>query len=336
MPNNHLVVVGAGSWGTALAMAALRSAAFFSPAAEPPATAQVTLLARDADQAAAMQATRENARYLPGVALPPNLQISADAAVLSNASLVLLVTPFAGLTEWFGRLAALPTQLPVLWAAKGLDAQTGEMAHELAARLLPGPACGVVSGPSFASEVARGLPCALTVASSSEALQQLGSRWLHGPTLRVYRSADVTGVEVGGAVKNVIAIATGMCDGLNLGLNARAALITRGLAEMSRFAVALGARPETLAGLTGLGDLILTATGELSRNRRFGLEFARDGRAHGDFLAEGARCARAVQRRAQALGVEMPITACVAEIVDGQLSPQAAAQLLLARTAKAE
>ncbi len=336
MPNNHLVVVGAGSWGTALAMAALRSVAFFSSSVAPPAAARVTLLARDAVQAAAMQAERKNGRYLPGVALPPALQITADAAVLGAASVVLLVTPFAGLPEWFGRLASLPTLVPVLWAAKGLDADTGEMAHELAARLLPGRACGVVSGPSFAAEVARGLPCALTVASSSEALQQLGSQWLHGPTLRVYRSADVTGVEVGGAVKNVIAIATGMCDGLNLGLNARAALITRGLAEMSRFAVALGAKPETLAGLTGLGDLILTATGELSRNRRFGLEFARDGQAHGGFLAEGARCAGAVRRRAAQLGIDMPITACVASIVAGQLSPQAAAQQLLARAAKAE
>jgi glycerol-3-phosphate dehydrogenase (NAD(P)+) len=336
MAMNHLVVVGAGSWGTALAMAAVRSAAFFSSAADQLPPAHVTLLARDAAQAAAMRARRENERYLSGIALPAALNVSADTAVLQDVSLVLLVTPFAGLREWFERLGRLGHAAPVLWAAKGMDAQSGEMAHELAARLLPGRACGVVSGPSFASEVARGLPCALTVASSSETLQQLGSQWLHGSTLRVYRSADVTGVEVGGAVKNVIAIATGMCDGLNLGLNARAALITRGLAEMSRFAVALGAKPETLAGLTGLGDLILTATGDLSRNRRYGLEFARDGHAHGGFLAEGARCARAVQHRAAALGIEMPITACVADIVEGRLSPPAAAQQLLARAARAE
>ena len=327
----QIVVWGAGSWGTALALAALQTGA------------AVTLIGRDASRMDQMRQLRCNHRYLPDIALPAALQIRADTDALQPADLVLIASPFAGLAAAFCQLKKRNQSpaTPIIWVAKGLDASTGELAHELAARLLPGRPVGILSGPSFAIEVAQGLPCALTVASTSAAVQTAAVTAFHSSAMRVYRSDDVAGVEVGGAVKNVIAIAAGVCDGLAFGLNARAALITRGLAEMSRLAVALGGREQTLAGLTGLGDLVLTATGATSRNRRYGLQLAAGKTpaqlaSSGEPLAEGARCAQAIVDRANAAGIDMPITRCVADIINGQLNPADAAQQLLARQARME
>jgi len=257
----RISVIGAGAWGTALAIAAARRH-------------RVLLWARDAAQAQQMSARRRNERYLPHAAWPEQLAVTSDhAAALAHAEggLVVLATPMAALRE---RLAALAPDSCVFWLCKGVESATGSLAHQIAAGVLPKASVGVLSGPSFAQEVAGGSPTALVAASSDPALCELAVNAFHSESLRIYRSSDVVGVEVGGAVKNVLAIATGIADGLNLGLNARAALITRGLAEMTRLGVALGAQHETFMGLSGLGDLVLTATGDLSRNRKVGLLLA--------------------------------------------------------------
>jgi glycerol-3-phosphate dehydrogenase (NAD(P)+) len=235
-----------------------------------------------------------------------------------------------------------PARKPVVWLCKGFEPERAMLPHQIAAEVLPsGSACGALSGPSFALEVARGLPTALTLASTDEDFSRLTARALNGPRMRVYFSADIAGVEVGGAVKNVMAIATGIADGLGLGANARAALITRGLAEISRLGVRLGGRPETFTGLTGAGDLILTCTGDLSRNRQVGLSLAR-GRKLDDVLrelghvAEGVHTAAAVEKRALQLGVEMPITRAVCAVLFGGLAPRAAVEQLLARDPRGE
>ena len=267
---SHVVVLGAGAWGTALAISA----------ASHPASAgsRVTLWARDADQAAHLQARRENERYLPGQALPPALQIATGPshALLTSASLAVVATPMAGLRGWLEALADLP--VPVAWLCKGFEQAQGDAAgllgHEIAAAVAPRLACGVLSGPSFAQEVARGQPTALVAASAHATVRDALVETFHNPTLRVYANDDIVGVEVGGAVKNVLAIATGLCDGLSLGLNARAALITRGLAEMTRLGLALGARPDTFMGLSGLGDLTLTCSSLQSRNMSLGAAYA--------------------------------------------------------------
>jgi glycerol-3-phosphate dehydrogenase (NAD(P)+) len=229
---------------------------------------------------------------------------------------------------------------PIVWTCKGFEADTARLPHEIMREALPGATGGALSGPSFAREVAQGLPVALTVASDSPALRDATTAAFHGAALRVYASTDLVGVEVGGALKNVIAVACGIGDGLALGTNARAALITRGLAEMTRFGVALGAQAETFAGLTGLGDLVLTATGELSRNRRVGLEIGA-GRKLADILAsgitaEGVRCARAALDRARAIGVELPITEAVCAVLFDGVAPMTAVSALLARDARYE
>ena len=323
-----VVVLGAGAWGTALAAAAARRQA-------------VLLWARDGRQAAAMQADRVNARYLPGVALPPTLLATADlsqALAACGEGLVIIGTPMSGLRP---TLALLPTGARVLWLCKGFEAGTGALGHEIAAALRPDLHCGVLSGPSFALEVARGQPTALVAASGHATLAQQAVAALHDDNLRVYTSTDPVGVEVGGAVKNVMAIATGIADGLQLGQNARAALITRGLAEITRLGVALGARIETFMGLSGLGDLVLTATGDLSRNRRVGLMLAA-GQALPQILAElghvaeGVHTAPTLQARARALQVQMPITDAVVAVLQGQLSPAQALRRLMAREARAE
>ena len=323
-----LVVLGAGAWGTALAAAAARR--------QP-----VLLWARDAGQAAAMQDHRVNARYLPGVALPPDLHISADlpqALAACATGLVVIGTPMAGLRQ---TLALLPAGARVLWLCKGFEAGSGCLGHEIAAALRPDLHCGVLSGPSFALEVARGQPTALVAASAHAALAQHAVAALHDDSLRIYTSVDPVGVEVGGAVKNVMAIATGIADGLQLGQNARAALITRGLAEISRLGAALGARAETFMGLSGLGDLVLTATGDLSRNRRVGLMLAA-GQALPQVLAElghvaeGVLTAPTLLARAQQLRVQMPITEAVVAVLQGALSPAQALRQLMAREARAE
>jgi glycerol-3-phosphate dehydrogenase (NAD(P)+) len=328
MAIQKVAVVGAGAWGTALALALHRNGH------------AVTLIGRSLARVNDIVHAHENLPYLPGHKLPDDVLVSADAAFTLNADLAVIATPFAALPAVFGHLAfQRPKQ--AVWLSKGVDAANGELAHEIAARLLQGVPHGVLSGPSFAQEVAQGLPCALTVASASPDVRNGVVELLHGGAIRVYSTDDVMGVEVGGALKNVIAIACGLCDGLNYGMNARAALITRGLAEMTRFAAALGGGAQTLAGLTGLGDLVLTATGTLSRNRALGLKLAHGlpvsaiGR-EGEPLAEGARCAPALLARAKDLKVDMPITEAVAEVIAGRLEPKDAAQRLLARDARAE
>ncbi len=324
----NVTLLGAGAWGTALAVQAASRHA-------------VMLWARDADHAAAMIAARENPRYLAGVMLPPSLSISADLnAALDHADggLAVIATPMSGLRAM---LAALPDKARVLWLCKGFEAGSGLLGHEIARELRPHAACGVLSGPSFAEEVAREQPTALVAASADDALRDAAAEVFHSDVLRVYTSSDPVGVEVGGAVKNVMAIATGLCDGLQAGLNARAALITRGLAEMTRLGLALGARAETFMGLSGLGDLVLTATGDLSRNRKVGMRLAQ-GQALPRVLeelghvAEGVYSAPVVLHRARALGVEMPITECVAAVLDGRLQAADAMRLLMGREARSE
>ena len=325
-----VLVLGAGAWGTAMALAAVV------------AGHDVVLWARSAEQALLMQQRRDNQRYLPGVTLPPLLAVTSNlvqALAHADPGLTLIATPMAGLRA---ALLCLPAGRSALWLCKGFEAGTGALAHEVARTLRPDAACGVLSGPSFAAEVASGLPTALVAASLSAELSAAAVSAFHSDALRVYTTSDVVGVEVGGAVKNVLAIATGIVDGMaGAGLNARAALITRGLAEMTRLGLALGARAETFMGLSGLGDLVLTATGDLSRNRQVGLGLAA-GKSLQQTLrdlghvAEGALAAPVVLDRARQLGVDMPITAAVVEVLKGRLAPAQAMAALMARHARAE
>jgi len=329
-----ITVFGAGAWGTALAVSAA-------------GRHEVGLWARDPAQARALVTARENLRYLPGVSLPANLAIRAEpaeeiAAVAGASELAIIATPMAGLRQMLRQLRG--HRGPVAWLCKGFEAPMGGdglLGHEIKAEVAPALRAGILSGPSFAQEVARGQPTALVAASEHEEVRAALVAAFHSETLRVYANDDLAGVEVGGAVKNVLAIATGLCDGLGLGLNARAALITRGLAELTRLGVALGARPETFMGLSGLGDLVLTATGDLSRNRQVGLLLAQgksaqqatDSLGH---VAEGVYCARTVVRRAQHLGVDMPISRAVVALLDGKLKPAEAVSELMGRGPVAE
>ena len=328
-----IIVFGAGAWGTAMAINAS------TRQGDAPAH-YVTLWARDGLQAAALQQARHNARYLPGFLFPDTLQAVAGdpAGLAAQADLLIVATPMSGLRAMLHTLRACTA--PVAWLCKGFEAPQaqpyGVMGHEICADVAPGLRAGVLSGPSFAQEVARGQPTALVAASADAAVREALVAAFHGPTLRVYASDDMVGVEVGGAVKNVLAIATGLCDGLQLGLNARAALITRGLAEMTRLGLALGARTETFMGLGGLGDLVLTATGDLSRNRKVGLLLAEgktlqqavDSLGH---VAEGVYCARTVVQRARSLGVDMPISEAVVALLDGKIRATEAVALLMER-----
>ncbi len=330
----NIIVLGAGAWGTALAISAARV---------PLAGRTVTLWARDAALVADMVAQRENARYLPAQALPPTLQLSAQpleslVAAVHASDLVVVATPMAALRGMLTQLQGLSA--PVAWLCKGFESSVqgtyGLLGHEVQAQAAPQLQAGVLSGPSFAQEVAAGQPTALVAASAHANVREALVAAFHGNSLRVYANDDVIGVEVGGAVKNVLAIATGLCDGLQLGLNARAALVTRGLAEITRLGLALGAKPETFMGLSGLGDLVLTATGDLSRNRKVGLALAQGQtlsqavRALGH-VAEGVYSARTVLQRAQHLGVSMPITQGVVDLLDGRLSPVQAVATLMGR-----
>ena len=332
---SRVAVIGAGAWGTALAIGA-------------GARHRVTLWARSATQAAAMAADGENRHYLPGHRLPAGVTIasSADgdpATLAARHALVIVATPMAGLRETL--LALRDCAAPVVWLCKGFEAPVshshGLLGHEVRAEVAPALASGVLSGPSFAQEVARAQPTALVAASDSAAVREALVAAFHSPAMRVYANEDVPGVEVGGAVKNVLAIATGLCDGLALGLNARAALVTRGLAEMTRLGIALGARADTFMGLSGLGDLVLTATGDLSRNRRVGLLLAQgrtlqqavESLGH---VAEGVYSARTVVERARRVGVEMPIAEAVVALLDGRVAPGEAVALLMGRDPAAE
>lgn len=327
----NLSVLGAGAWGTALAVSAS-------------ARHPTVLWARDADQASSMQALRRNARYLDAVELPASIRITCDfdaAVAHARGGLLIVATPMSGLDAVLQALPPGPRAPGLFWLCKGFQKGSGWLGHEVAHRVWPGGRVGVLSGPSFAQEVALGRPTALVAASVDPALREQAVELLHSDNLRIYTSDDPVGVEVGGAVKNVMAIATGLADGLQLGFNARAALITRGLAEMVRLGSALGARPETFMGLSGLGDLVLTATGDLSRNRTVGLQLAQGKPlpqilAELGHVAEGVFSAATVLRRAQALGVEMPITSAVVAVLEGRVTPGQGVELLMGRGPRPE
>jgi glycerol-3-phosphate dehydrogenase (NAD(P)+) len=313
-----IAVLGAGAWGTALAIS-------FSH------QHQVSLWGRDAKQIAALNHTRTNARYLPDILLPEALAIETDfASAIDSATLV----------------HAAKTTLPIIWACKGFDRETAKLPHEIVGEIIGdstnyGARFGAISGPSFALEVARGLPTALTLACNDFDFAKATANTLNGGNLRVYSNADLVGVELGGALKNVMAIAAGLCDGLALGMNARAAIITRGLAEMVRLGMAMGGKAETFMGLTGLGDLILTATGSLSRNRSVGVALA-EGKSLAQILAELGHVAEGVNSAAIALklakvyDVNLPITEAICALLFENAEPRKIVKLLLSRETKAE
>ena len=346
-----VAVLGAGAWGTGLAQHAARHGA------------EVCLWGRDPAVLAGIERDRVNARYLPGVALDQAIGIEPDLTRLlarlravqaaGGLALLVLATSLSGLRPTLEALLAAAGErggaaqtLPLIWLCKGIDG-TGRLPHEIVAEIFDAAAISPpwpgapLFGPSFAQEVAAGLPVALTIAARDEALIRVARDIFHHGPVRIYDSDDVTGVELGGALKNVIAIATGICDGLQLGFNARAALITRGLAEIARLGAAHGARLETFQGLTGLGDLVLTCTGDLSRNRRVGLELAAghslaDTLARLGHVAEGVATVAAARDLAARLGVQVPIVDAVDAVIAGRLAPAAAVRALLAREPRRE
>ncbi|MDD3353553.1 NAD(P)H-dependent glycerol-3-phosphate dehydrogenase [Zoogloea sp.] len=325
----RITVFGAGAWGTALAIAFSRNH-------------EVTLWSREPAEIHALRADGENRRYLPGVSLPAEIHFSADLEQAAQADLHLVVTPLAGLRLTARALQASAPGTPFLWACKGLEAGTAKLPHQIVAEELgERAACGVLTGPSFAAEVAQGLPAAVTIAARDGDFARHWVQALHNTRLRLYANDDLIGAEVGGAVKNVMAIAAGVSDGMGFGLNARAALITRGLAEITRLGIALGGRRDTFMGLAGLGDLVLTCTGDLSRNRRVGLMLA-DGKTLPEILqalghvAEGVSTTREVAALSARLGVDMPITQAVDGVLQGSLSARDAVEQLLARDPKQE
>jgi len=327
----RIAVFGAGAWGTALALAFC-------------AKHRVVLWGRDAEHMRTLAASRSNERYLPAAPLPDELELSADfGAAARGADLHLVVTPLAGLRAAVGDLRHFQPHTPLIWACKGLEAGTGKLPHEIVAETLGADAaCGVLTGPSFAAEVARGMPTAVTLAASDAAFARRWVHALHQPRFRIYANSDLAGAEIGGAVKNVLAIAAGVSDGMGFGLNARAALITRGLAEIARLAEALGGRQETLMGLAGMGDLILTCTGDLSRNRRVGLALAQ-GKTLDEILgelghvAEGVSTAREVVKLAARHDVSMPLCEAVDALLHSpRLGPREVVEQLLSREPKHE
>ena len=315
-------VLGAGAFGTALAVVLAREGR------------DVTLWARDAAQVAAMQATRLNDR-LPGVDLPANLAVTTDLVVAARQPTLLLCLPTQALgaflgaegAGWSGRLVA---------CCKGVDLTSLRGPTALIERACPAATPAIITGPSFAADIARGLPTALTLACADDTAAAELQRELSTATLRLYRSADVTGAELGGALKNVVAIAAGVVIGAGLGESARAALMTRGYAEMVRLATALGARAETLAGLSGFGDLVLTCSSDQSRNFRFGQSLGRGESFDPKVTVEGAATARAVTRLSGGMGVDMPITAAVASLIAGEITVPQAMHSLLSRPLKQE
>ncbi|UYK77036.1 NAD(P)-dependent glycerol-3-phosphate dehydrogenase [Xanthomonas sacchari] len=326
-----IAVLGAGSWGTALASLTARHGY------------PTVLWGRDAVVAEAIGQRHENPRYLPGIALPEGLQATTDlAAAIDGADWILVVVPSHAFTETLRQLAPLrPAQAGVAWATKGFEPGSGRFLHEVAQEILGEEVpLAVVTGPSFAKEVALDLPTAVTVHGDAAFAQQVADA-MHGPTFRAYTGDDMVGAELGGAMKNVLAVATGVADGMELGLNARAGLITRGLNEMLRLAAAIGAKPETLMGLAGLGDLVLTCTGDLSRNRRLGLALGRGQplqeavRAIGQ-VVESVQTADEVMRQAERHGIDLPISNGVRAVLHGELTPAVGLQQLLAREQKPE
>jgi glycerol-3-phosphate dehydrogenase (NAD(P)+) len=325
----NLAILGAGAWGTALAIS-------FAP------QHRVRLWESQADARAHLARTRVS-RFLPETRLPDAVVVAEDlAAALRGADMAVIVTPTSHLEAAARAIAAIEAAPSLLWACKGFVRESGLLAHEVVAAALPAAQrVGVLSGPSFALEVARGLPTALVLAARDAAFAAEAAAALNAPRLRIYSSRDVVGVELGGALKNVVALAAGICDGLALGFNARAALITRGLAEMARLGVAMGGHAETFNGLAGMGDLVLTCTGELSRNRTVGLRLAKGATldtilAELGHVAEGVESARAARHHARRHGIEMPITEAVCAVLFEGREPQQAVQQLLTREPRAE
>jgi glycerol-3-phosphate dehydrogenase (NAD(P)+) len=320
-----LLVLGAGSWGTALAIAAARSGE------------RVCLWGHDPAQIAELAALRENRKYLPGVRLPENIAVLADLrAALLEAREVLIAVPCSALRETVQRVVAGRGEVAIAWACKGMEQGTGRLFDQMIRDCAPGSALAVVSGPTFAHEVAIGLPAAVTVAANDARFAASLAEHLHSDVLRAYVTDDLAGVQVGGAVKNVIAIAAGIADGLRLGANSRAALITRGLAEITRLGIRFGGRSETFMGLSGLGDLVLSCTDDQSRNRRLGRLLAT-----GTTLAtampqvgsviEGVATAHTVAALAVRLAIKMPIATAVSRVLQGASTPADAVRELLAR-----
>lgn len=329
-----IAVLGAGAWGTALAMHISQQH-------------QLSLWARNAGHVSGMRKSRANPLYLGDFKFHDNLQVEDNLGVaIQDADLILSVVPTAGFRNILKEIKALNSRQPIIWAHKGLEPETAKLPHEVALEELGDPNVsgqhwGALSGPSFAAELVRGLPTAVTLAANDADFALRASNLIHGGNLRVYNNTDVVGVSVGGAVKNVMAIAAGISDGMGFGNNARAAMITRGLAEITRFGMALGAKAETFMGLAGAGDLVLTCTGQYSRNREVGLQLA-SGKALEDVLkglghvAEGVNTAREVMRRADSLGVDMPITYEVNQALTHGKSAKDAVMDLLGRAQKAD
>ena len=328
----RVAVIGAGSWGTALAIAAAEAGS--NP---------VMLWARRPEQAAAMTETRHNDSYLPGIALPSAIHPTGDMAqALAGAEVALLVAPAQGLRAVAEAMAPYaPDGLPVAICAKGIELATGTRLSSVLAEVMPGARAAVLSGPTFAGEVARGLPTAIVCASADMQVRAAIVAALARPVFRPYLSDDVVGVELAGAAKNVLAVACGIVSGMELGENARAALITRALAELARLIAALGGKPETAMGLAGMGDLVLTASSPTSRNMSLGLALGR-GEALADVLGarhgvtEGVKTAPALRALADAHGVDMPIVAAVDDVLTRGAAPAAAMRALLARPIRDE
>jgi glycerol-3-phosphate dehydrogenase (NAD(P)+) len=327
----RVAVLGAGSWGTALAAVLARNGA------------GVTLWGRDPAAIAAMQAARRNSRYLPELELPPSLALSADlSGCVRAADVVVIVTPSHAFGELLNRVARhVSDQAGLAWATKGFDPGSGRFLHELVAERLPNLPAAIITGPSFAREVAQGLPTAVTVHSTDPAFAQRVAGLLHSTHFRAYTGNDVIGAELGGAMKNVLAVATGVADGMRLGLNARAGMITRGLNEMLRLGAALGARVETLMGLAGLGDLVLTCTGDLSRNRRLGLALGRgvplqQAVAEIGQVVESIQTVDTIMRLARRHGLDLPIAHGVERVLHEEITPADGLRELLAREQKPE
>jgi glycerol-3-phosphate dehydrogenase (NAD(P)+) len=327
-PYARIAVLGAGAWGTALALTAL-------------AAGRDTLLwVREDDVLAGIRAERRN-RFLPGVVLPNELQVTGDVAEAAKADAVLLVVPAQVLHGFVEKLAPhLKPGTPLVICAKGIEKSSGKLVHEMVADAAPSAAVAILSGPSFARDVAKGLPTAVTIAATGVIAGRLQAS-LSTAAFRPYASDDVTGVALGGAAKNVYAIACGVVEGLGLGENARAALLARSFAELARLGEALGARRETLEGLSGLGDLVLTATSKSSRNFSFGVELGQGQtvaglRGEGRPLAEGVDTAPALVTRARQAGIEMPIAEAMADLISGALPLAEALTRLMSRRLKAE
>jgi len=327
----HIAILGAGSWGTALGMLLCRNGH------------SVRLWGHEPEHIAQLATEGENRQFLPGLPLPPNLTPTADlGTALDGARDLLVVVPSHAFATLLPQVAdLLPAGIGVAWATKGFEPGTGRLLHQVAAQALPGRDLAAISGPSFAREVAQGLPTAVTVASPQGLYAQRIADLLHGERFRAYVNNDIVGVQVGGGAKNVLAIAAGIADGLGFGANTRAALITRGLAELIRLGTALGGKPETFMGLAGLGDLVLTCTDNQSRNRRMGLALARGldlaaAKAEIGQEVEGVITALAVHAMSKAHGVEMPISEQVHAVLYRGVTPSEATATLLERSSKTE